>query len=449
MPRIILMRRFLKVSLWLCLLLTCFPCWQSHAAESKSETSLYEWHRDHDPDGIGKFYQGREIAHVMGHEGAAWLERAEREQEEHGDKLIEELKLTPGMVVADIGAGSGYYSRRLARKVIPGGKVLAVDIQPEMLELLEKNMRQQGISNVVTVLGAVSDPRLPAGSVDVALMVDVYHEFEFPFEMMQAICKSLKPGGRVVFVEFRAEDPKVPIKPLHKMTEVQVRKEMVPLPLEWNQTVSTLPRQHIIEFTRDGEVLFSDSFNGKLGPGWSWIREHSGAWRVGEHGLEVQVEPGNMWGPQNDARNLLVRSLPAIDGGELEISAVIQNRPTRQYEQADLVWFYDDSNMVKLGLELVDQRLSVVMGSEENDQTRTAGIVSVPTNSIDLRFLVKNDRIRGQMRPANSNEWRQVGECTLPAPTNSAPKLSLQFYQGPETGADWAAVSQFRVIRRE
>jgi ubiquinone/menaquinone biosynthesis C-methylase UbiE len=421
------------------------------AAETSSGTDagLYDWRRDHDPDGIGKFYLGREIAHVMGHEGASWLERPEREQEEHGAKLLEELKLTPGMVVADIGAGTGYYSRRLARKLAPGGKVLAVDIQPEMLELLGKNMREQGITNVVPVLGSVSDPGLPFGVVDLALMVDVYHELEFPYETMQAICRSLKPGGRVVFVEFRGEDPAVPIKPLHKTTEAQVRKEMVPLPLEWQRTISVLPRQHIIEFIKDGEVLFSDNFHDKLGPGWFWIREHPGGWRATESGLEVLVESGNMWGPQNNARNMLVRWAPELAQGELEISAMIQNRPTRQYEQADLVWFYDGSNMVKLGLELVDQQLSVVMGREEKDQTRTAGIVPVQTNSVCLKLLVKSDRIQGLMRPANASEWRQVGECSLPAPTNSVAKLSLQFYQGRETDGHWARVTEFRVVRRQ
>lgn len=450
MPRTNKANNLREMAQFLCLLGVVFPTGRLLAAEETSgkDTGLYEWRREHDPDGIGKFYQGREIAHVMGHEGAAWLERPEREQEEHGDKLVEELNLKPGMVVADIGAGTGYYSRRLARKVAPGGKVLAVDIQPEMLDLLGKNMRQEGITNVVPVLGSVSDPRLPAGVVDLVLMVDVYHEFEFPFEMMQAICKSLKPGGRVVFVEFRAEDPAVPIKPLHKMTEAQVRKEMAPLPVEWAQTISILPRQHIIEFIRDGDVLFCDNFSGKLGQGWSWIREHPGAWRVGDHGLEVRVEPGNMWGPQNDAQNLLVRPVPESALGELEITAAIHNQPTRQYEQADLVWFYDESNMVKLGLELVDQQLSVVMGREENDQTKTAGILSVQTNSIYLKLLVKNGRIRGQMRAANSSEWRQVGECSLPAPTNSVPKLSLQFYQGAENGGDWAGVTEFRVIRK-
>jgi SAM-dependent methyltransferase len=408
----------------------------------------YETRADHDPDGIGKFYLGREIAHVMGHEGATWLERPEREEEEQGEKLLEALKLTPGMVVADIGAGTGYYSRRMARPVSPGGKVLAVDIQPEMLELLGKNMHEQGITNVVPVLGSITDPHLPTNAVDLVLMVDVYHEFDFPSEMMQAICKSLKPHGRVVFVEFRAEDPAVPIKLVHKMSEAQVRKEMTALPVEWKQTVRVLPRQHIIEFVRDGEVLFADNFCGTLGPGWSWVREHKDAWRVTQHGLEVRVEPGNMWGPQNDARNLLVRQAPDSLQGELQISAKVQNAPTQQYEQADLAWFYNDSNMVKLGLELVDGQVSVVMGREENDRAKTAGIVPVHSNDLRLRFLVKGRQIRGEVLTSETNEWRHVGECELPEITNLVPKLSLQFYQGSETG-HWAQVTEFRVVRRQ
>lgn len=213
-------------------------------------TNRYELRAEHDPDGIGKFYEGREIAQVMGHEGADWLERPERDAEEQPDLLMRRLNLEPGMVIADIGAGTGYFTRRLARKVGTTGKVMAVDIQPEMLEWLTNQMAQAGISNVTPVLGLTTTPRLPESSVDLALMVDVYHEFDFPFEMMRGICDSLKPGGRVVFVEYRAEDAAVPIKPLHKMTEAQVKREMSALPLQWVETVRALPRQHIIVFQK-------------------------------------------------------------------------------------------------------------------------------------------------------------------------------------------------------
>ena len=223
-----------------------------HAAEDKppSSDARYEYRQRHDPDGIGKFYFGREIAQVMGHEGADWLERPEREAEEEPGKLIAQLGLKPGDVVADIGAGSGYMTRRLATSVSPRGKVLAEDIQPEMLQLLGQKMAAIGITNVTLTLGTVSDPKLPAGSVDLVLLVDVYHEFDFPFEMMTTICRALKPSGRVVFVEYRAEDPRVPIKRLHKMSEAQVRKEMAPLPLLWFRTSEVLPRQHIIFFAK-------------------------------------------------------------------------------------------------------------------------------------------------------------------------------------------------------
>ncbi len=186
----------------------------------------YEFRQEHSRDGIGKFYLGREIAQVMGHQAADWLERQERDAEEKTELLVASLPIMPGDVVADIGAGTGYFSRRLARKVGVAGKILAVDIQPEMLDLLTNKMAELKITNVFPILGAVTNPNLPAASVDLALMVDVYHEFDHPREMMEAISKSLRPGGRVVFVEFRGEDPQVPIKPLHKMTEAQVRKEM-------------------------------------------------------------------------------------------------------------------------------------------------------------------------------------------------------------------------------
>lgn len=216
-----------------------------HAAETR-----YETRAAHDPNGIGKFYMGREIAHVMGHQAADWLERGEREKEERTSLLIDALKVRPGDVLADIGAGTGYHTRRLAPRVAPGGRVYAVDIQPEMLTLLTNTMAEMKITNVVPVLGTIDNPKLPANSVDLALMVDVYHEFSHPYEMMEAICRSLKPGGRVVFVEFRAEDPDVPIKAVHKMSEAQVKKEMAVLPLEWVETISVLPWQHIIVFKK-------------------------------------------------------------------------------------------------------------------------------------------------------------------------------------------------------
>ena len=225
------------------------PC-AAQTQTNNTASDRYLIRREHDPDGIGKFYMGREIAHVMGHQGADWLERPEREQEERPDLLMKALKLEAGQSVADIGAGTGYYTRRMAKAVGDKGAVYAVEIQQEMLDLLTNNMAQIGIHNVKPVLGTVTDPRLPRNSQDLILLVDVYHEFDFPYEMAASMKQSLKPGGRLVFVEFRAEDPDVPIKPVHKMTENQVRKEMVPQKLEWAETIETLPRQHIIVFRR-------------------------------------------------------------------------------------------------------------------------------------------------------------------------------------------------------
>jgi ubiquinone/menaquinone biosynthesis C-methylase UbiE len=215
-----------------------------------SPAQVYSFAAEHDPDGIGKFYKGREIAHVMGHEGADWLERPQRQEEERPDLLLAALKLQPGDVAADIGAGTGYFTWRMARIVGNTGKVYANDIQPEMLELLSRNMLEHHTTNFQTVLGTLTDAHLPARSLDLVLMVDVYHEFDHPYEMMQSICRALKTGGRVVWVEYRAEDPQVPIKPLHKMSEAQVRKEAAALPLRWVQTIESLPRQHIIIFQR-------------------------------------------------------------------------------------------------------------------------------------------------------------------------------------------------------
>lgn len=216
------------------------------------EKPAYEYRLDHDPDGIGKFYLGREIAHVMGHLGAGWLERPEREQEEEPTKLLESLKLKPGDVVCDLGAGSGYMSFRMSKIVGPTGKVLAVDIQPEMLAIMRRRIREQKITNVELIRGTEMDPKLPEGQVDLILMVDVYHEFSHPWEMTQKMVRALKPGGRLAFVEYRKEDPEVPIKLVHKMTEKQVIREMEPWPLRWVGTSKVLPRQHIVIFAKEG-----------------------------------------------------------------------------------------------------------------------------------------------------------------------------------------------------
>lgn len=195
------------------------------------------------------------------------------------------------------------------------------------------------------------------------------------------------------------------------------------------------------------EILFQDDFKDKLGEGWSWVREHREGWRVTRRGLEVRVEPGNMWGAANNARNVLVRTAPGTAKEEVEVSVTVENKPTEQYEQVDLVWYYDDSHMVKLGQELVDGKLSIVMGREENDRTRTIAIIPLDSFSVRLRFLVKGNRIRGQFRAPDSKDWRNAGECDLPAPAHGKAQISLQFYQGPANAERWARVTEFRVRR--
>jgi ubiquinone/menaquinone biosynthesis C-methylase UbiE len=202
-------------------------------------------------DGIGKYYFGREIAQVMGHQGASWLERPEREEEERTDLLVEALELKPGMAVADVGAGSGYFSWRMAQRVGPTGTVYGTDIQQEFLDLLMANMRKRKVGEIVKpVLGTVQDPKLPEGSCDLILLVDVYHELDYPYEMTAAMIRALKPGGRLVLVEYRGEDPKVPIKPLHKMTAEQVKKELAVQPIAFERNIARLPWQHILVFRK-------------------------------------------------------------------------------------------------------------------------------------------------------------------------------------------------------
>jgi FkbM family methyltransferase len=200
-------------------------------------------------DGIGKTFMGREISQVMGHPGIGWLERTTREKEEAPTKAIALLELAPDTVVADIGAGSGYYSFRLAR-LLPKGKVVAVDIQPEMLAFLKAEAAKLGVTNVQPHLGAVDDVRLPPASLDAALMVDAYHEFDHPAEMLASLRSALKPKGRIYLLEFRAEDEDVPIKPHHKMTEAQARKEFEASGFRFVTNKPGLPWQHLLVFEK-------------------------------------------------------------------------------------------------------------------------------------------------------------------------------------------------------
>lgn len=200
-------------------------------------------------DGIGKFYLGREISHVMGHTAIHWLERPEREAEEATSRVMQALaqELKPNEVVVDVGSGSGYYSFRLA-KLVPEGRVIGIDIQPEMVDYLARKAEQLGVANVESHLGKVDAIQLPQESVDAVLMVDAYHEFSHPNEMMQSIVHALKPTGRIYMLEYRAEDSSVPIKPLHKMSEAQCIREMAEVGLRHIKTGNDLPWQHFMVF---------------------------------------------------------------------------------------------------------------------------------------------------------------------------------------------------------
>lgn len=254
------MFKFRHFTLLITLLLSASACAQTKTAPIKSgpaaplgvqagNQTVYETRAEHDPDGIGKFYLGREIAHVMGHEGAGWLERKDREETELPDEVVKQMNLKPTDAVADIGAGTGYFTFRISR-VVRDGKVYAVDIQPEMLEIIEKRKKRQQVTNVIGVQGTESDTKLPAEAIDVVLFVDAYHEFSYPREMMQSIVRALKPGGRIIQIEYRGEDPAVSIKPLHKMTVTQARKEMETVGLVWKETKSFLPQQHFMIFEK-------------------------------------------------------------------------------------------------------------------------------------------------------------------------------------------------------
>lgn len=220
------------------------------ATVAYAEPPRYETRKDHDPDGSGKFYLGREIALVMGHEAAGWLERPEREKEEQPKKLLKILDLQPGWTVADVGAGSGYHAFRMAPLVGDKGTVIAVDIQQEMLDLINAKAKKDKVANIETILGKKDDPKLKKESCDLILMVDVYHEFSHPYEMTEKMVAALKPGGRLAFVEFKANDPKVPIKPVHTMSERQVMKEMEVFKELKHAKTTELAWQNVIVFEK-------------------------------------------------------------------------------------------------------------------------------------------------------------------------------------------------------
>jgi hypothetical protein len=220
-------------------------------------------------------------------------------------------------------------------------------------------------------------------------------------------------------------------------------------PLDWARAVRGLcvsaPKPSPPQPQEAGELIFRDEFAGRLADGWFFEREDRANWRVGPSGLEVRVQPGNMWGGANNAKNVFVRAIPAPADAPVEISVVLSNRPTAQWEQVNLVWFYDDGNMVKLGQELVTGRLSIVMGREEGDRARTVAIVPLDAHTVHLRLQAVSHRVRGQFRTAAWRDWRDVGECDLPI--KGEPKASLHFYNGPPNEEHWVRVEQFTVRR--
>jgi len=200
------------------------------------------------------FYMGREIAPVMSWEGVDWLFRETRIEQEEPEAMLNALKIPRGATVADVGAGAGYHSIPLARRVGPKGTVLATDLQPEMLRMLQANARTAGVTNIKSIRCTQTDPRLPEGMVDLVLMVDVYHECSDPEATLQGLMRALKPRGRLVLVEFRAGDPKVEIRPEHTMTLDQVRREVEPQGFIFKESLEFIPWQRIIIFEKPAET---------------------------------------------------------------------------------------------------------------------------------------------------------------------------------------------------
>jgi FkbM family methyltransferase len=202
-----------------------------------------------DPNGIKKWYMGRQIAQVMSHYGIDWLEREERQREENTSLLLKNLAVKPGMFIADIGAGSGYHSALLS-KMVGSGKVFAVDVEPEMIAYLNERIKKEKLSRIVPVLSTEQKVSLPENTIDMMLLVDVYHEFSYPYEMALSMRSALKPGGKLVLVEFRSEDSTVPIKTIHKMSEAQAIKELKAAGFVFDKNIDNLPWQHCMVFTK-------------------------------------------------------------------------------------------------------------------------------------------------------------------------------------------------------
>lgn len=234
-----------KALFGLCLLMLMFPLTEVQA-QTDSQNSPYDF-KNSDPSSIGKLYKGRQIAHVMGYQGMAWLERSDREQEEETSTLLKNMQLKSTEAVADIGAGSGYHVFKIAPKV-SDGEVFAVDIQPEMIEAMKEKNKKAKEDNIQFIKGTEISANLPENSVDKILMVDVYHEFEYPVEMLASMKKALKADGKIYLIEYRAEDPTVPIKRLHKMSEDQAVKEFRSNGFQLIENIDNLPWQHCMVF---------------------------------------------------------------------------------------------------------------------------------------------------------------------------------------------------------
>ena len=241
------MKRQLSTPKILLLLGILFVCACEGQQKKESEKYVY---KNGGPNGIGKWYMGREIAHVMGYQGMSWLERPEREEEENTSILLKNMAISATDVIADIGAGPGYHVFKMA-PLASQGTVYAVDIQDEMLQVLQEKKEDRSIKNVTLIKGSEKSVNLPENTVDKVLMVDVYHEFNYPKEMISSIKKALRPRGKVFLIEYRGEDASVPIKELHKMTEAQAVKEMKSAGLKLERNYSNLPWQHCMVFVKE------------------------------------------------------------------------------------------------------------------------------------------------------------------------------------------------------
>jgi ubiquinone/menaquinone biosynthesis C-methylase UbiE len=377
---------------------------------ASSQEPRYELRKNHDPDGTGRFYKDREIAQVMGHQAAGWLERPERDKEEEPRKLLKLLDVKEGEPVADVGAGSGFHTFRIAPLVGEKGKVIAVDIQQEMLDIITRKSKELKIKNVETVRGTETDPKLPKEKVDLILLVDVYHEFSHPYEMTGKMIEALKPGGRLVLVEFKPNDRAVPIKPVHTMGERQAIKEMDEFKELKHEKTHELSWQNAIVFRKQD---WKELFNGKDLAGWR-ANVDGDSFSVVDGAIKVKASKSNA--------SHLFYSGDLKEGfvkyQDFELEAVVRGEPNANSG----IFFHTDMTTRDAAKHLA-KGYEVQLNSTAKEKRKTGslyGVADLMESPVDetkwftIRIAVKDKTIKVYLNDKNVVDYTEPADVKRP-----------------------------------